>query len=150
MLRSLAWIFVFYTVAFAASIRRTDRVVHERRAMEPTAWLKSHRLDADKILPLRFGLKQQNMHRLDELLMSVAHPESSTYGQHWSPEQVLDFFSPSDETIAAVKEWLNDFGFNHDRVRLSSNKGWLEVNASVAEAEELLSAEYHVYSHPSG
>ena len=28
------------------------------------------------------------LHQLEEMLMSVAHPDSRTYGQHWFPEHV--------------------------------------------------------------
>jgi tripeptidyl-peptidase-1 len=110
----------------------------------------SHRLDANKILPMRFGLSQQNTHRVEELLLAVSHPESPTFGKHYSPSEVVDLFAPSEETISAVANWLADSGFPRDRLRLSSNKGWISMNATVSEVENLLNAEYHVYTHPSG
>ena len=30
------------------------------------------------------------------------------------------------------------------------NKGWIHLNASTYEVENLLNTEYHVYTHPSG
>ncbi|THH07970.1 hypothetical protein EW146_g9146 [Bondarzewia mesenterica] len=132
------------------SSRTTTTVVHEKRAAEPIGWEKSRRLEPYKVLPLRIGLKQQNIHRLDELLTSISHPDSPSYGQHWSPEEIVDLFAPADHTVSAVKDWLNDAGFSGDRLRHSINKGWIEVNATVAEVEELLNTKYHVYSHPSG
>jgi tripeptidyl-peptidase I len=125
-------------------------VLHERRAAEPVAWTKTRRLEAHKVLPLRIGLKQQNTHELEEILMSIAHPESPTYGQHWSPQRVADYFAPSEASISSVKSWLFDAGFHPDRIRVSLSKGWMEVKATVAEVENLLSAEYYVYTHPSG
>ena len=125
-------------------------VVHERRAMEPRGWVKSRRLEADRVLPMRFGLTQSNIHKLEEMLMSVAHPSSPTYGQHYTPLDVVNAFSPSEETISTVISWLTESGLDRDRLRLTVNKGWVEVNATTAEVEELLQAEYHVYMHPSG
>lgn len=29
-----------------------------------------------------------------ELLEEVSHPDSATYGQHWTPEEVADMFAP--------------------------------------------------------
>ncbi|KAF8964244.1 Pro-kumamolisin, activation domain-containing protein [Flammula alnicola] len=140
-----------FGVAFAApSSRRSAHVLHEKRAAEPLDWQLSHRLDANKILPMRFGLTQSNMHRVEELLMEVAHPESPLFGQHYTPSEIVDLFAPSDETISAVTRWLVDSGFSRDRLRLSANKGWISMEATTAEVEDLLNTEYHVYTHPSG
>lgn len=137
-------------ICLAVPSRRFKRVVHERRAADPVDWVRSRRLDGDKVLPMRFGLAQQNMDKLEEMLMAVSHPESPTYGQHWSAAKVVETFAPSHNTIEAVANWLADSGISRDRLRLSLNKGWIEVNATVAETEDLLNTEYHVYSHPSG
>jgi tripeptidyl-peptidase-1 len=99
---------------------------------------------------MRVGLQQRNLHQLEDLLLSVSHPESPTYGQHWSPAQIVDMFAPSHETIAAVKDWLVDSGLAAERLRLSPSRGWIAVNVTVEEAEKLLHTEYHVYTHPSG
>ncbi|KII91002.1 hypothetical protein PLICRDRAFT_684337 [Plicaturopsis crispa FD-325 SS-3] len=96
---------------------------------------------------MRFGLSQQNLHRLEELLMEISHPDSPQYGQHWRPEKVVETFAPTDETISAVKEWLTDFGIAPNRIRVSPSRGWIEVNATANEVEDLLDTEYHVYRH---
>lgn len=129
---------------------RANYVIHEKRAIEPVDWVKSDRLPADKILPMRFGLTQQNLDKLEEMLMAVSHPDSPTYGQHYSPAKVVETFAPSHKTISSVKEWLVGAGISADRLRLTQGKGWIEVNATAAEVEDLLDTEYHVYSHPSG
>jgi tripeptidyl-peptidase I len=67
--------------------------------------------------------------------------------------EIIDTFAPtsSQETmISVVTNWLVDSGFSRDRLRLSANKGWIHLNASTSEVENLLNAEYHVYVHPSG
>ena len=137
-------------VAFAGPSPHSDHVVHETRAAEPIHWAKTGRLGSNRVLPMRFGLVQQNLHRLEEMLMSVSHPESPKYAQHFTPMEVVETFAPSEETISAVTSWLVDSGFSHDRLRLSPNKVWIHVNASTSEVENLLNTEYHVYSHPSG
>jgi tripeptidyl-peptidase-1 len=136
--------------SFAAPSASVPHVMHERRAVEPLDWVKSHRLDANKVLAMKFGLAQQNMHRLEELLLEISHPESPKYGEHYSIAEVVDTFAPSLETTNAVAEWLTESGFSRDRLRLSANRGWIMVNATAAEAERLLKTEYHVYTHPFG
>jgi tripeptidyl-peptidase-1 len=105
----------------AAPSRCGGYVVHEHRAAEPVAWAKTRRLEAHKLIPLRIGLTQQNMHQLQELLMSVSHPESPTFDQHWSPERVIEHFAPSEDTISRVKNWLIASGFNPGQIRVSRN-----------------------------
>lgn len=41
-------------------------------------------------------------------------------------------------------------GFASERITLSNNKGWLALNATTSEAEQLLHTEYHVYEHADG
>lgn len=139
------------TLALALPSRRADHVVHEKRAFDPVDdWVKTRKLEAEKVLPMRFGLAQQNLHRVEEMLMAVSHPSSPTYGRHFSAAEVVDTFAPSDDTIAAVTNWLTEAGLHRDRLRLSASKGWISVNATVAEIEDLLDTEYQVYTHSSG
>jgi tripeptidyl-peptidase-1 len=101
---------------------------------------------------LHFGLTQPNvdMNTLQSLLNDVLHPDSPNYGNHWSPTRVAQHFAPSNETFQAVVSWIVKSGVPRDRVHVSKTKGWVQVlNATVAEAETLLKAEYHVFEHES-
>ena len=149
-MRTFVQVLAVCFVALAAPSQHSNHVVHERRTFEPTGWVRSHRANADDIIPLHIGMKQQNLHMLEDLLMEVAHPDSPTYGQHWTSEKVVEFFAPSESTIGSVRTWLGASGIVEDEVRLSPNKGWIELNLTVATAERLLNTEYHVYNHPSG
>ena len=82
--------------------------------------------------------------------MSVSHPDSPRYAQHYTHMEVIDAFAPSEETISAVTNWLVDSGISRDRLRLSANKAWIHLNASTSEVENLLDTEYHIYAHHSG
>lgn len=79
--------------------------------------------------------------------MAISHPDSSEYGKHWTPQQVVDTFAPAEETVRKVVGWLKESGFSTEKIKMSANKGWLQIDASVAEVEELLNTEYHVYKH---
>jgi len=144
------WVLAIGPLVAGAPSRNAHYVVHERRAVEPVNWVKTRRLEAHKSLTVRIGLAQQNLHELEETLMSVAHPDSQKYGQHWSPERVAEYFAPSETTVSMVKSWLMDAGFHPERLYHSRSKGWITVKADVSEAESLLKAEYYLYTHPSG
>jgi tripeptidyl-peptidase-1 len=148
----LSFVVLLLGVASALPSTRSDNVGHQfhETSLEPAHWTKAGRLDSNKTLPMRFGLVQQNLHRLEEMLMSVSHPDSPNYGQHFTPKEVIDTFAPSEKTISAVTDWLVDSGFSRDRLRLSASKGWIHLNASTSEVENLLNTECHVYTHPSG
>ena len=70
-------------------------------------------------------------------------PTSPKYGQHWSSEEIINHFSPSEETVSAVRNWLVDSGIASHHITHSANKGWLAFEATGAEAERLLKTKYH-------
>lgn len=133
-----------------SGICQAASVIHEKRSSLPIGWALAGRHNSAKTLPLRFGLKQSNMERLEEMLMDVSHPDSPNFGNHWSANQIADVFAPSSETVDVVHSWLADWGFAPSRISLSPTKAWIQVNATVKEAERLLQTEYQVYSHTSG
>lgn len=53
----------------------------------------------------------------------------------------------SDESVNAVKTWLIGSGIAIERIKSSAAMGWLQVNATVTEAENLLKTKYHVFEH---
>ncbi|KAJ7776843.1 subtilisin-like protein [Mycena maculata] len=152
MLAFLLTLVASASISVAIPSIHPSHVVHEKRAVEPhvSGWIQDRRLELQKLIPMRVGLRQRNLDQIDDILLAVSHPDSPTYGQHWSPAEVVEMFAPSHETIAAVKNWLVDSGLAADRLRLSASRGWIAVNVTVEEAENLLQTEYHVYTHPSG
>lgn len=125
-------------------------VIHEKRDYVPDAWAKRGKLDSRAILPIKIALTQSNLHRGEDVLMEVSDPTSPKYGEHWTADQVADFFAPAEATVNAVKEWLTASGIDASRISQSRSKGWLNFKASVAEAERLLKTEYYGYEHESG
>jgi tripeptidyl-peptidase-1 len=60
---------------------------------------------------------------------------------------VHDLFSPSSDTVDAVRAWLVNSGIPEDTISLSTNKGWLQFDASAQDVEQLLGTKYHYYEH---
>ncbi|KAI6136974.1 peptidase S8/S53 domain-containing protein [Pisolithus sp. B1] len=125
-------------------------VVHEKRTAIPPDWSFVRRHHGSSTLPLRFALKQRNIEKIGDFLLDVSHPDSPDYGNHWSPSDIAYKFSPSSDTIDTVREWLLSTGIGPHRIQLSPSRGWINVNASVEEAEQLMNTEYNLYKHASG
>ncbi|EPT03314.1 hypothetical protein FOMPIDRAFT_1158787 [Fomitopsis schrenkii] len=125
-------------------------VVHEARSSIPTGWLPVRRADPDIVLPLRVGLMQPNIHKVEEYLMEVSHPQSPGYGKHWTPAKVGQTFRPSEEAIDTVRSWLLTSGFGADRIKISNSGTWIRADVTVKEAEDLLGTEYYVYHGEDG
>ncbi|KAF8217807.1 peptidase S8/S53 domain-containing protein [Mycena galopus ATCC 62051] len=145
-------LFPLLLAAVAAAQTLSPSVQHAKRSALPAGWSRVRRHAPDAVLPLRFGLTQPDvdMQTLEELLNDVSHPDSPNYGNHWSSARVAAHFAPSDESVHTVVSWISDSGVARDRVRVSKTKGWVMINATVAEAESLLNTEYHVFEHDSG
>lgn len=157
---AIALVFVF---AEASSLLNRH-VLHERQQLS-SEWKKLDPVGGDTILPIRIGLTQSNLEHGDDLLMRVyvaffrllqpsadftnnsSDPASEHYGKHYTAEEVIDLFAPSTVTVNSVQAWLNDAGIESNRISLSSNKQWMQFDASTQEAEMLLHTRFHSYEH---
>lgn len=145
--------FAVMSVATLASCRAVPNTATPHESV--TSWTasreeKQERLSADKILPMRIALKQQNLDQGEDWLMDVADPDSPRYGQHWTAEDVIAAFQPADDTVAAVMAWLKDAGIAPERITHTDNKQWLAFDATTEEAETLLQTQYHRYQLANG
>ncbi|EJU01803.1 subtilisin-like protein [Dacryopinax primogenitus] len=124
---------------------------HESRHSHPKGWRPHTAPSPSHPLPLRIALTQSNLQLGASHLEVISNPDSPEYGHHWTPEKVAEFFAPSTESVSAVIAWLIEGGVEESRLELSKSKGWLSVhNATVQEAERLLSTTYSFYTHVSG
>lgn len=128
----------------------TIHVVHEKRNNIPPGWKEVEKLELTEVLHMRIALTQSNLDRTNEYLMQVSHPESDTYGQHWSAKQIAETFAPAQESVDVVITWLEEGGIQPGRVHRSQSLGWLIFDATVSEAQKLLKTEYYRYQHSSG
>ncbi|KAK4553188.1 hypothetical protein LTR86_009718 [Recurvomyces mirabilis] len=128
-------------VAAPSAPASAPHVLHEKRHSQPSRWIKQDR--AQGILPMRIGLTQSNLDNAHNHLMDLSHPDSPNYGKHWTAQQVVDAFRPSDDTVQTVQQWLEDSGITG--ITHSDNKAWLAFHATVPQAESLLHTEYFEY-----
>ncbi|SMR49829.1 unnamed protein product [Zymoseptoria tritici ST99CH_3D1] len=86
-----------------------------------------------------------NLDKAEDCVMDVSDPDSLNYGKHWTAQQVQDFFRPTDETIDAVRQWIEETiarDIDH-----TLHKGHLRFMATTSELESLLETEYHYHHH---
>ncbi|KAL8687051.1 MAG: hypothetical protein Q9218_006668, partial [Villophora microphyllina] len=137
-------------VASSLALPSVNHVVHEKRDRLPPGWEYHEKMEPSEVLPMRIALTQSNLEKADEFLLDVSHPESPNYGKHWTHEEIANKFAPSSETVDTVKSWLASSGIAPERISRTQSLGWLKFDATVAEAENLLKTEYHLYKHTIG
>lgn len=77
--------------------------------------------------------------------MFSSHHRSPNYGKYYTAEEVHDLFAPSEDSVAAVRNWLESAGISSDRISQSYNKQWIQFDADAEEVERLLHTEYYIY-----
>ncbi|KAH7397703.1 peptidase S8/S53 domain-containing protein [Cadophora sp. MPI-SDFR-AT-0126] len=135
------------TGALSVPAPTSRHVVHERRDRIPTYWIKSARIHEDSVIPMRIALTQSNLHRADEFIMDVSHPDSPNFGKHWTAKEVAEMFAPSQETVSSIYDWLAEYGISSDRIKQSQSLNWVHANVTLSEAERLLNTKYYEFTH---
>ena len=124
-----------------------SHIVHEEKDASQGTWVKRDRLSPRTILPVRIGLAQNNLDKAHEYLMDVSHPHSPNYGKHWTSEQVIKAFKPSEDSVETVHKWLLDSGLENNTITHTDNKGWFAFHATAEQLERLLHTEFHEFEH---
>ncbi|POW04279.1 hypothetical protein PSHT_11314 [Puccinia striiformis] len=146
-------VLLFNMVILISAAPQLDKVIHEKRVPN-SLWRRQEEYHSvvgpSFLVTLEFGLKQSNLHTLHDELMKVSHPDSQNYGSHWSPEQVREYFSPSEEAIREVAAWLksqsSELGGDY-QPRMTKGGTWLNIQLPLSATEKLLDTKYHVYLH---
>ncbi|RDX57219.1 subtilisin-like protein [Lentinus brumalis] len=135
----------------STSLRTSPRVTRGFRRSVARGWSLHRRADPDTVLPLKFTLVQSNLENLDSYLLDIADPHSPNYGNHWSYAKVAETFRPSKESVDTVHSWLvDDLGIDSHKVQINGNGDTVQLNITVAEAENILGAEYYIYRAGEG
>ncbi|KAF7323341.1 Subtilisin-like protein [Mycena chlorophos] len=135
-----------YLVAAALSlVSATPLVLHERRDVVPAGFVSRGPASATDVVKLRINLVQNNLAGLESALLDAAVPTSSKYGQWLSREEVEAFAKPTDETTAAVSQWLSENGIESSAVTPAGD--WISISVPVAKANEIFGADFTVFTH---
>lgn len=119
--------------------------VHDSRIAAPESFIQSGAAPSDKVIKLRLNLAGNNIDGLEEHLNTVSDPNSATFRQWLTKEQVEAYTTPSGETSAAVSAWLASHGISAENITPAGD--WISVSVPVSKANELLNTQYSVYTH---
>ncbi|KAL6830938.1 peptidase S8/S53 domain-containing protein [Trichoderma sp. SZMC 28015] len=141
--------FIAVAVLLSVAVARvvpSSHVRHEvRDGLLNSHWTKKSRIEGETTVPVRVGLTQSNLDIGEAMLMNISHPNSEHYGKHLSASEVDEMFAPSKKSIDAVTKWLRS-SLSDRVINLSRSRQWLELNATVAELQDLLHTDYHEYT----
>ncbi|WP_370971229.1 protease pro-enzyme activation domain-containing protein [Amycolatopsis sp. cg9] len=85
-------------------------------------------------LSFRVYLNQRDNAGAEALAQAVSDPDSGTYRQYLSPDQVRDRFAASDATVDAVKSWLTGNGFSVGEI--PSNRAYVEATGTAGQTQQ--------------
>ena len=115
----------------------------------PAGWVALGPAPADHTLELTFAVKQTHTAQLEATLLEVSDPDSASYGQWLSNEDVHALVAPEPASREAVRSFLAAHGAEaHDA---TPNGDFVTASVTVAQAERMLGATYQAWQHgPSG
>lgn len=123
----------------------TSNVVVESLHAVPEGWRKLREADPTRYIRLRIALEQPNLAQFEKVFYDISTPKHSRYGQHLSRDELREMMKPREESTNTVIAWLRASGIPPSDIE---NDGeWINVLTTVGNAEQLLDAEFGVYSH---
>lgn len=125
-----------------------DYTVKHAWSEVPRGWTYQSTPPSDHVFQLRIGLKQERITDLIDRLAEVSDPDHPSYGTHLSQVESEALVSSHPEAVKLTHEWLVGHGIDGSRVNHHKAGGdWLTVLVTVAEAEQILDTQYHVFRH---
>jgi subtilase family serine protease len=94
-------------------------------------------------LSFRVYLNQRDNAGAEALAQAVSDPDSKTYRQYLSPDQVRDRFAATDATVNAVKSWLTGNGFSIGDV--PSNRAYVEATGTAGQTQQAFAVKLGKY-----
>ncbi|KAF7357641.1 Tripeptidyl-peptidase sed3 [Mycena sanguinolenta] len=134
-----------FSLAIASPAARSNFVLHEKRDAVPSGFVNSGPAPTTATIPLRIGLFSNDFPGLEETLYAVSTPGSAHYGQHLSLAETKAFMEPTTESVNAVTAWLDSNGLT--ATVISPYGEWLLVDVPVFKANEMLDANYELFTH---
>ncbi|KAJ3883454.1 subtilisin-like protein [Lentinula edodes] len=124
--------------------------VHESRTGVPTHYAREGPPHPETLVDFRIALHSIDRSGLERALYDVSVPSSPLYGKHLSTEEVKSYTSASPHSLAAVIEWLAEYGITDVQLE-STVHDYLTFSAPVHAANDLFDTDFHSFVHiPSG
>jgi len=106
----------------------------------PKDWIKKDRAHPEAIVKLTFAIKQQNLEKLEEILLKVSDTSNPEYGKYLTQEELISLVSPKQNIVQKIERWLQKQGIKD--IHLTRGREFLSVKVPIKIAEKLLKTEY--------
>ncbi|EGG14732.1 peptidase S8 and S53 domain-containing protein [Cavenderia fasciculata] len=94
----------------------------------------------DELVDLTFGVRQENLDHLKQIVEDVSNPDSAKYGQYLKFDEVKDIVKPNPENLDAIMGWLGENSVINAKVMKTGD--FIRATVPVSKAEELLAVRY--------
>ncbi|KAH8193647.1 hypothetical protein TruAng_012185 [Truncatella angustata] len=113
----------------------------------PNGWERVQDANPLSIIQLRIALQQPNVlnGNFERIFYDISSPDHPSYGQHLSREELKELVKPHRESTDAVVSWLKSGGISNSEIEDAGD--WINFRATVAQAENLLSADFGIYNY---
>jgi subtilase family serine protease len=101
-------------------------------------------LDSSKVLTLSIGLPLRNQAKLRALLANQYDPNSPLYHDFLTPDQFRQDYSPTDQTVSEVEDYLTASGLTNPHA--SSSHQFIDVQGKVSDIESAFHVQLHKYT----
>ena len=131
----------------AATASQGPYRVFEQLSSAPEPWIlkdDAARVDQDLSFKLRIHLKNRNVASFQQQVLDISTPDHSSYGRHFSSEEIHSMIAPSDAAFASVLDWLESYNLTS---RATVESGWIVIDSTIGEVETLLETKYQVFEN---
>ncbi|RDX47318.1 family S53 protease [Lentinus brumalis] len=139
---------LFFVSLFALALSKPmarNMKLHESREGIPEGFSLRGAAQPEQTIKLRLALVQSNLAELERKLIDVSTPSSANYGKHLSKAEVQQLVAPTQDSVDAVNSWLKENDISAKTI--SATGDWLSFEVPVSKANELLDADFSIYTH---
>jgi len=140
----LAILLITIGVCSAIPQHKRPGVAREFAARSKHGWTMSGSPAQTEMRELFVALKERNLDDVERIALEISDPDSSTYSQHLSFDELQTMTRPLDHEVKKVTTWLDSQGISHE---ITPAGHYIKVRATVAQIERLLNCKLRTYTH---
>ncbi|KAL3482445.1 peptidase S8/S53 domain-containing protein [Aspergillus californicus] len=135
----------FYIIAGVGAASVSPYVTVERLQQPPDGWLRSPDAPPSKLMKFHIAIRQERATEFEQMVIDMSTPGHHNYGRHMKRDDVRAFVRPSNHTLEQVLSWLESENIPAESIESHGN--WVGVSMRISQAESLLKAKFHRYTH---
>jgi len=97
---------------------------------------------------IKLGLRNENVDKFQAVFQTITDPNSGSFGQWLSHDQLTQMLAPSSETQNKVDEWLDRVGAVN--VQMSKSLDWITADVPVRAVEREFETAIHAFHVRAG